>query len=73
MGYVGYEGMLVTIKPAAKFAVTALDTYGGFTGAGAHFDGSYRYVYSTTKTPLPIPSPSKLRFDHAPIHQSFSR
>jgi hypothetical protein len=45
-GYVSDESMLVAIHPAAPFAISALDSRGNFTGAGAQFSGIYRFYYA---------------------------
>jgi hypothetical protein len=45
-GYQDYEGMLIKYQPAAAASVGTVDSYGAFTYSGAHFVGTYRYVYS---------------------------
>jgi hypothetical protein len=46
-GYQGYEGMLIRYQPASAASVGTVDSYGAFTYAGAHFVGTYRFVYSS--------------------------
>ncbi|MSP63006.1 MAG: hypothetical protein EXR72_22255 [Myxococcales bacterium] len=56
-GFVNYEGMLVTIKPAQKATVSAPNMYGEFTFGGAQFRGSYRFVYGHVGDGGTFPSP----------------
>ncbi len=49
-GYVDYESMLVTVKPASPSQIGTLDQFKNFTYAGAAFSGDYNYVYNNMKT-----------------------
>jgi hypothetical protein len=46
-GYQDYEGMLIKYQPASAASVGTVDSYGAFTWSGAHFVGTYRFVYSS--------------------------
>jgi hypothetical protein len=49
-GYVADENMLVKIQPASPFTISAVDSFGNFTGAGAEFTGYYRFFHPGVPT-----------------------
>jgi hypothetical protein len=50
LGYTSHENMLVKIQPSSAFTISTLDSFGGFSGAGAEFVGYYRFHHPGVPT-----------------------